>query len=132
LTSEKDIANYFESALNGLSSKVTPKALANWMTGDLFSLMNQASATVADLKVQPDALAELVGLVAAGEINQSTGKNVLTEMFQTGKGAAEIVEARGLKQVSDEGFIAGLVKEVLDENPEQVESFKAGKGFGQN
>jgi len=127
LTAEKAIANYFEFAINGLSSKVTPKVLANWMTGDLFSLMNQASTTVADLKVQPDALAELVELVAAGEINQSTGKTVLTEMFQTGKGSAEIVEARGLKQVSDEGFIAGLVKEVLDENPEQVESFKAGK-----
>jgi len=90
-------------------------------------LMNQASTTVADLNVRPEALAELVRLVAAGEINQSTGKTVLNEMFQSGKGAGEIVEARGLKQVSDEGFIADLVKQVLDENPEQVASFKAGK-----
>jgi len=133
LTSEKAIADYFEQAVNQKSSIINPKSIANWMTGDLFSLMNQASTpsgdkiTVADLKVRPDALAELVGLVAAGEINQSTGKTVLTEMFQSGKGAAEIVEARGLKQVSDESFIAGLVKQVLEENPEQVESFKAGK-----
>jgi len=127
LTNDKAVAEYFESAVNGLSSAVVPKALSNWMTGDLFALMNQADISVADLKVQPDALAELVELVAAGEINQSTGKTVLAEMFQTDKSAGEIVEARGLKQVSDEGLIADLVRQVLEENPEQVASFKGGK-----
>jgi aspartyl-tRNA(Asn)/glutamyl-tRNA(Gln) amidotransferase subunit B len=127
LTVEKAIAEYFEVAVNGLPTTVAPKTLSNWMTGDLFSLMNQASLTVADLKVRPEALAELVGLVAGGEINQSTGKSVLTEMFQSGKSATEIVVARGLKQVSDEGFISGLVEQVLEENPDEVASFKAGK-----
>jgi aspartyl-tRNA(Asn)/glutamyl-tRNA(Gln) amidotransferase subunit B len=65
--------------------------------------------------------------VTKGEINQSTGKTVLAEMFQTGKRAVEIVESRGLRQVSDEGLIARLVQQVLEENPGQVESFKAGK-----
>jgi aspartyl-tRNA(Asn)/glutamyl-tRNA(Gln) amidotransferase subunit B len=60
-------------------------------------------------------------------INQSTGKTVLAEMFQSGKSATEIVEARGLKQVSDEGLISGLVKQTLDENAEAVASFKTGK-----
>ena len=83
--------------------------------------------SVADLKVQPEALAELVGLVAAGKINQSTGKTVLAEMFQSGKSAAEIVEARGLRQVSDEGLISSLVEQALEENPEAVANFKAGK-----
>ena len=123
LTAEKAIAEYFEAA----GATVAPKALANWMTGDLFSLMNQANTTVTDLKVQPEALAELVGLVATGEINQSTGKMVLSEMFQSGKSAGEIVKARGLKQVSDEDLISGLVKQALEENPEAVASFKAGK-----
>ncbi len=127
LTAEKGIAEYFEDVVKRKTENVSPKTLANWMTGDLFSLMNQASLTVADLKVRPEALAELVGLVAAGEINQSTGKTVLSEMFESGKSAGEIVEARGLKQVSDEDFIAGLVKQVLDENPDEVESFRAGK-----
>ena len=127
LTAEKAIAEYFEGAVNGLSSTVAPKVLSNWMTGDFFSLMNQADISVADLKVSPEALAEMVGLVTAGEINQSTGKTVLAEMFQSGKSAGEIVEARGLKQVSDEGFISGLVKQVLNENPDAVASFKAGK-----
>jgi aspartyl-tRNA(Asn)/glutamyl-tRNA(Gln) amidotransferase subunit B len=127
LTSEKAVADYFEEALNRKSKIVNPKSIANWMTGDLFSLMNQANLSVADLKVRPEALADLVGLVAAGEINQSTGKAVLSEMFQSGKSAAEIVEARGLKQVSDESLLATLVRQVLGENPEQVASFKAGK-----
>ena len=125
LTAEKAIAEYFEKAANGKDAN--PKTIANWMTGDLFSLMNQTSVTVANIKVQPEALAEMVGLVSAGEINQPMGKIVLTEMFQTGKSAAEIVEAQGLKQVSDENLIADLVKQVLDENPEEVESFRAGK-----
>ena len=127
LTSDKAIAAYFEEALNRKTKILNPKSVANWMTGDLFGLMNQAQITVADLKVRPNALAELVGLVAGGEINPSTGKAVLSEMFQSGKSAAEIVEARGLEQVSDEGLLANLVKKVLKENPEQVASFKAGK-----
>jgi aspartyl-tRNA(Asn)/glutamyl-tRNA(Gln) amidotransferase subunit B len=127
LIADKATAEYFEAAVHGLPSTVTPKALANWITGDLFSLMNQAQITIADLKVRPEALAELVGLAAAGEINQSTGKTVLSEMFQSGKSAAEIVEARGLEQVSDESLLANLVRQVLDENPGQVASFKAGK-----
>ncbi len=127
LTAEKAIADYFEEANNRKSKIVNPKVIANWMTGDLFSLMNQADITVADLKVRPEALAELVGLVAKGEINQSTGKIVLAEMFQSGVSAAEVVQSRGLKQFSDEGLIAGLVQQVLSENPNQVASFKAGK-----
>ena len=127
LTSNRAIADYFEEALKRKLENVNPKTLANWMTGDLFGLMNQTQITVADLKVRPDALAELVGLVAAGEINPSTGKAVLSEMFQSGKSAAEIVEERGLKQVSDEGLLADLVRQVLEENPEQVASFKGGK-----
>ena len=134
LTAEKAIAEYFESAVSRKSKfqnrkleDVNPKSFANWMTGDLFGLMNQAGMTVADLKVRPEALAELVGLVVSGEINQSTGKAVLSEMFQSGKSAAEIVEARGLKQVSDAGFIAEIVEQVLSENPGEVASYKAGK-----
>jgi aspartyl-tRNA(Asn)/glutamyl-tRNA(Gln) amidotransferase subunit B len=127
LTGEKAIAEYFESAVKHTSERVAPKAIANWMTGELFSLMNQSDSSVKALKVQPGALAELVELVTSGEINQTTGKAVLAEMFQSGKGAGEIVEARGLKQVSDESQIARLVEQVLAENPDQVASFKAGK-----
>ncbi|MFZ5912148.1 MAG: Asp-tRNA(Asn)/Glu-tRNA(Gln) amidotransferase subunit GatB [Chloroflexota bacterium] len=140
LTDEKAVADYFEQAVNckprspQRGNSASPKAIAHWMTGELFGLMNQADITasspqgVADLKVSPEALAELVGLVASGEINPSSGKAVLAEMFRSGKGAAELVTQRGLQQVSDAAFIGEIVRQVLDENPGEVASFKAGKG----
>lgn len=133
LTDEKEIADYFESAVLSSSSTVQPKAVANWMLGDLFSLLNQANSpkggavTINQLKVQPEALAELVKIVSEGQINPSSAREVLNEMFASSRGAAEIVEARGLVQVSDEGFIAELVRQALEENPKEVASYKSGK-----
>jgi aspartyl-tRNA(Asn)/glutamyl-tRNA(Gln) amidotransferase subunit B len=127
LTEEKEVADYFESAVKRLPSNIPAKTVANWMLGDLFSLMNQANITVSQLKVRPEALAELVKIASNGEINQSGAKEVLTEMFTSGNSSAEIVEARGLKQVSDESLISNLVKETLAENSKEVQSYKAGK-----
>jgi len=127
LVEERDIADYFESAVRGLPKTVQPKVVANWMLGDLYSLMNQANLTVAQLKVRPEALGELAKITTEGQINQTLAKEVLIEMFASGKGAAEIVEARGLKQVSDESFISDLVKQTLAENPNEVASYKSGK-----
>ena len=66
-------------------------------------------------------------MVSNGEINQNTGKSVLAEMLSDGKPATQIVEEKGLKQVSDEGAISEMVKKVLDENPDQVEKYREGK-----
>jgi aspartyl-tRNA(Asn)/glutamyl-tRNA(Gln) amidotransferase subunit B len=68
-----------------------------------------------------------VKLVTDGQINQQSGKEVLAEMFASGKDPAEIAEARGLKQVSDESFISDLVRQALGENPKEVASYRAGK-----
>jgi len=125
LVAERAVADYFEAALK--PGKVSPKSVANWVVGDLFSAANQAGETVSESKVGPEALAGLVELVDGGVINQTTGKDVLAEMYKTGKRAGEIVEAKGLKQVSDLDFIAGIVAETLAGNPKEVESFKAGK-----
>jgi aspartyl-tRNA(Asn)/glutamyl-tRNA(Gln) amidotransferase subunit B len=127
LTQEQSVAEYFEQAVNRKHETVNPKLVANWMLGDLFSLMNQANVTVGRLKVRPEALAELVKIVSDGQINQSSAKEVLAEMFASGRRAADIVEARGLKQVSDGSFIAGLVKQTLAESPDEVAGYKAGK-----
>jgi aspartyl-tRNA(Asn)/glutamyl-tRNA(Gln) amidotransferase subunit B len=66
-------------------------------------------------------------MVASGEINQNTAKTVLAAMFNTGKPAAVIVRERGLRQISDSAYIAGLVNQVLNENPEQVREYLQGK-----
>ena len=130
LTADRELADYFEQAVDPASSNgavVDPKLVANWILGDLFSLMNQAGFTIDNLKVAPGALSELVRMVSGGEINQSSAREVLAEMFSSGRSAADIVEARGLKQVSDESFISNLVRQALTENPREVASYKAGK-----
>ena len=127
LVTDKKIAEYFEDTVNRLPSTVAPKVLSNWMTGELFALMNQAEIGIDEVKVSPVALAELVSLVAKGEINKKTGKEVLVEIFKSGKNPKAIVAERGLGQVSDSELIAGLVSEVLNENQPEVMSYREGK-----
>ncbi|MDO9128655.1 MAG: Asp-tRNA(Asn)/Glu-tRNA(Gln) amidotransferase subunit GatB [Anaerolineales bacterium] len=126
LVEEKAVADYFEQAAAAEPS-VPAKSIANWISGELFGLMNQAGVDAADLKVPPEALAELVKMSVEGQINQTTGREVLGRMFASGKGAAEIVKERGLQQVSDTDFISRMVTEVLDENPQEVAAYLGGK-----
>jgi aspartyl-tRNA(Asn)/glutamyl-tRNA(Gln) amidotransferase subunit B len=128
LTADQAVGDYFEEA-----AKAAPaQTVANWMLGDLFSLVNQNAAgeqtgSFQEIKVTPAALAELINMVAAGEINQSSGKQVLTELFAHGGQPAAIAQSRGLKQVSDQSFISDLVMQTLSENPREVASYRAGK-----
>ncbi len=127
LTEEAEVAAYFEAAVQALRAGLAPKLIANWMLGDLFSLMNQAGLTVSRIGVRPEALAELAGITAEGQITQNSAKEVLAEMFTSGARAAEIVARRGLRQVSDEAFIADLVRQTLEQHPQEVASYQAGK-----
>ena len=126
LTSEKETADYYEAVIDAASG-VSPKLIANWVSGELFGLMKQEGVSIETLSITPDNLAELLLMVSNGEINQNTGKSVLAEMLSDGKPATQIVEEKGLKQVSDEGAISEMVKKVLDENPDQVEKYREGK-----
>lgn len=127
LAEEKSVADYFEATVSRLPASVPPKTAANWILGDLFGLMKTRGETADRLKVRPEALARLIELVASGEINQTTGRGVLAEMSESGKSAAEIVAAKGLKQVSDAGFIAAIVRQTLEECPDEAASYRSGK-----
>jgi len=126
LTVEPSVAGYFERVSDSIP-EAAPKVIANWITGDLFGLLNQTGKNIEDSKVSPQALAGLIRMVLQGEINQSTAKMVLAEEFDTGKPVDEIVSERGLRQISDEVVISNLVQRVLRENPEQVMAFQSGK-----
>lgn len=126
LTNERSVADYFEAVLQA-GQGLAPKTAANWITGDIFSYLNQNAIEIQALKVAPRSLADLLTLIEDGEINQSTGKTVLAEMLAQGSSAGEIVAARGLRQVSDHTQIAGLIDRVLQENPAQVQAFIEGK-----
>ena len=126
LTEEQAVADYFEACL-GAAPEISPKTIANWISGDLFALLNQAGQGIEASRVAPAALADLVRLLAEGTINQTTARNVLAEMQASGQQAAEIVAARGLQQISSQDLIAGWVEQVLAENPQQVQSYLNGK-----
>jgi aspartyl-tRNA(Asn)/glutamyl-tRNA(Gln) amidotransferase subunit B len=126
LIAEPAIADYFEAVVRAVP-KQSPKTIANWITGDLFGLLNQSGKTIEEALVSPVALAGLIELISKDEINQNTAKAVLAEMFDSGEPAEVIVDRRGLRQVSDTRTIAGWVQQVLDENPEQVTSYLSGK-----
>ena len=127
LTAERAVADYYEAAVEAAAPAVSAQTVANWVTGELFGLMNQAGVGIAAVKVSPQALADLLRRIAAGEINNNTGKSVLAEMFASGKSAAEIIAEKGLKQVSDEAAIQGWVEEVLAAHPKELETYLKGK-----
>ena len=127
LASEPAVADYFDAAVEAAGEEVAPKSIANWITGELFSLINQNSAPLDRIQPGPQALVELIRSVRQGVINNNTAKAVLAEMFASGKSSAEIIRERGLGQVSDLAHIAGLVQRVLADNPQEVATYLSGK-----
>jgi aspartyl-tRNA(Asn)/glutamyl-tRNA(Gln) amidotransferase subunit B len=124
------IADYFERVCR--EGVVDPKSVANWITGPLFRLMNETGQAIGALLVTPPALASLIGMVEEGVVNRNTGQEVLQEMVETGRPAREIVEARGLAQISDLDALRDVVERVLDDHPSQVAEYVGGKASVQN
>lgn len=124
ITSSREMSDYFDAALKGFSDV---RVLANWVMGDFLRLLNAKQFRVEDSPVAPTQLAELLTLIEKGTISGKIGKNVLEEMFESGKDSAEIIKEKGFAQISDEGALLKLVNEVISANPQSVEDFKAGK-----
>ena len=124
LTAEKPLADYFDEAAKLTK---TPKQVANWIISELLRELAAAAASIADCKVKPQSLADLVELVNAGTISGKIAKEVFAEMFATGKEPQAIVQEKGLTQVSDESAIAAFVDQAVQANPKQVAEYKAGK-----
>jgi aspartyl-tRNA(Asn)/glutamyl-tRNA(Gln) amidotransferase subunit B len=128
LAADREVAAYFDAAVvAGRAADVAPKALSNWITGELFRLLRADDIEIDQARVSPEALAELVGLVEKGTITASSGKTVLGEVWNTGRAPEEIVAEKGLAQVSDQEALVKIVDEVLAANPEQVSKFREGK-----
>ncbi len=124
LVEEKENAQFFEACL-AAAPALSPKTIVNWMLTDLFGWLNQNNAALA--AISPARFVELVEAVDKSVINQSTGKEVLAEMLTSGRRAAEIIDAKGLHQISDSDLITGLVRGVLQAYPDEVRSYLAGK-----
>lgn len=123
LAADRAVADYYEA----LAAAAPPLAAANWLTGEVFAWLNEQGLSIREYPLVPDALAELIGLAEAGEINQNTAKAVLAEMLASGKRAAEIVAAGDLRLVADPAGIAQWVAESLAAHPQEVSAYKNGK-----
>ncbi len=132
LTSEKDVADYFEELVEKLQ-KITQKGkdaiklAANWMSTEILRHLHENGIGIKDFKFKPGDIASLLSLVLKEEITLNIAKDVFRKMQDSGLSAEEIVEKEGLRQVKDESFLESVVDEVLAENPEIVEKYRKGK-----
>ncbi len=124
IVEQKPIADYFEQTVE---QGVEPKTAANWIMGEVMRVLNERLCEIDDLPVSPPMLAELIGLVTDDRISNSVGKTVFGEMCSSGKKAGEIVEEKGLAQISDSGELEAVVKQVLADNPDAVADLESGK-----
>jgi aspartyl-tRNA(Asn)/glutamyl-tRNA(Gln) amidotransferase subunit B len=124
LTANRPTADFFEAAVRRFNQ---PKTVANWMTGELFRLLNAQGMDIVDCRVTPELLVDLLRLVDSGAISGRAAKDVFEEMFQTGAPPNRIVEAKGLTQISDTAAIERLVDEAIAANPKSVADYAAGK-----
>ncbi len=125
LTTERSIGDYFETAVES-APKVPPVKIANWLSSDLFGLLNQAGIDFQDNVVPPADLARLVELVETGEVNATSAKTVLAEMVSSGNPPDDIVRTLGLSMIQDPEVIESIVRRVLDAHPRQVADYLDG------
>ncbi|MDJ0724410.1 MAG: Asp-tRNA(Asn)/Glu-tRNA(Gln) amidotransferase subunit GatB [Prochloraceae cyanobacterium] len=124
LTDDRQVAEYYEAAVNAGGD---PKLVANWVMGDIAAYLNSNLLSIAEIPLTPNTLAELVSLIAKGTISGKIAKEILPELLTKGGSAKELVESKGLTQISDPAEIEKLIDEVIAANPKELEKFRAGK-----
>lgn len=122
LVAERDTAAYFETVAAGRDAKLA----ANWVTSELLGQLNRAGIALADSPVKAEALGGLLDLIVDKTISNNIAKDVLNDMFETGKDAVTIVDEKGLKQVSDTGALEAVVDQIMADNPDGVAEYRGG------
>ena len=123
LVADQETAAFYETLAAGRDAKQA----ANWMMGDFFAALNRTGRTIADSPVSASSLGALIDLIADRTINGRIAKEVFEAMVESGEPPGAIIEARGLRQVTDTGAIDAAVNAVLAANPDKVADYKAGK-----
>jgi aspartyl-tRNA(Asn)/glutamyl-tRNA(Gln) amidotransferase subunit B len=125
LTASKGMADYFEACVKLFNGQ--PKTLSNWITGPVLHQLNINNASIEDLPVAPDRLVGLLELVENGTVSLKAAKDLFPELYASEKSAQQLIQEKGLTQVSDEGALDKIIEDVLAKNPTQVAQFKEGK-----
>ena len=124
LTVSKGIADYFEACVKLFNQ---PKTISNWVMGELTRELNLSGTDITASPVTPERLVALLQLVEKGTVSLKVAREIFPELYSSGKSPEQIVQEKGLTQVSDEGALDKIIDEVLTKNPAQVAQFKEGK-----
>lgn len=130
LAEERDFAQYFEESASELRTKLPIpdyQLLYNYFSSDVKGLMNEQKITIKELNITPENFADLIVLISKGEISSRLAKDILKEMFVSGLDPRQIIQKKGLEQISDEKILKQIIEEVIKENPKAVEDYKKGK-----
>jgi aspartyl-tRNA(Asn)/glutamyl-tRNA(Gln) amidotransferase subunit B len=129
MVADKSLADFYERAAKNSGN---PRTSANFILVELTREFNNSGKTASDSPVSAENLAELIKVLDAGKINNNQAKEVLVEMFNSGKSAAEVISAKGFQQISDSSAIEKIVDEIIEKNENQVAAYRGGneKLFG--
>jgi aspartyl-tRNA(Asn)/glutamyl-tRNA(Gln) amidotransferase subunit B len=125
LTSEKSLANFFESVVT--KSKSPAKTVHSWIAGEFMRYLNDSGLSIEDVTLPPESFAKLIDMVTEKTVSGNNAKVVLADLLKNGGDPQEIVRAKNLAQVSDEGFVQEVVSKILNDNPKEVDEYNAGK-----
>jgi len=124
IIAEKDVADFYEETVKKVKN---PQICFNWIKGEVMMHMNERGKAINELHLDPGDLAEIIIMSGKGVISNLVAKDVLRECIDTGESPDSIVKKKGLEQVSDEGALDGVIREVIDNNRKSVDDFKNGK-----
>jgi aspartyl-tRNA(Asn)/glutamyl-tRNA(Gln) amidotransferase subunit B len=124
LTSDKALAYYYEEVVN-LCSK--PKQASNWVMGDVLRFLNEEKRDVRTCPITPAALAEMIRLIEDGTISGKMAKDIVEEMYKTGKDPKAIIAEKGMVQITDEDALSAAIQKIMDANPNQLKDYRGGK-----
>lgn len=124
IVEQMGLALFFDKVLE---LGANPKIAVNFIMGEIAAYLKEDHIEITDTKLTPENLAELISLIEKNTISNNIGKQIIIDMMKDGTKASEIVEKRGLSQISDEGAIKEICQKVADANPEQVTAYKNGK-----
>lgn len=124
LTASRPLADYYEEVVR-LTGK--PKAASNWIMGEVTRFLNEAKRSIRECPITPAALAEMILLIEDGTISGKMAKEIVEDMYATGKSTKTIIAEKGMVQITDEGALTKTIKEIIAANPAQLAQYRAGK-----
>ncbi|MFZ3156598.1 MAG: Asp-tRNA(Asn)/Glu-tRNA(Gln) amidotransferase subunit GatB [Smithella sp.] len=124
LTADKALANYYEEVVK-LCAK--PKVASNWIMGDVMKFLNEDKLDIRQCPIKAQSLADMIRLIEEGAISGKMAKEIVEDMYKTGKSPQMIIEEKGLVQITDEGELVKTITSIIEANPVQIKDYRGGK-----